>query len=255
MADYAKVDSELSKSQLSIGESSNLAQIAQTYACNFPDQKYIDYVCILSVIAQVAIDNAKRKFDIDINDEIRRIKKDMDVKKHGYPCFWEIIRPGFERERVNWELTCPMNFLYSISFPRINSNLSTIPTKEFFVKHPLDLNRKTCKKVEELIDTYSLMVGLERMSEDSEPDYFLLRNDFDELIKDIKKIKISKNYLGLFSWLITRGIIKKAPVSVSTDGEQTTISKNRSLLLKVLYTVNRDNLLKCFKSGQNLGHF
>lgn len=51
MSDYAKVDNLLSASQTDIGESSNLAQLAQTYSCNFEDQKYDDYVAILSVLA------------------------------------------------------------------------------------------------------------------------------------------------------------------------------------------------------------
>ena len=71
MDDFAKLDSRLADSQRDIGESSNLAQIAQTYACNFSDPKYVDYVCILSVLAQVAIDNAKRNFDIQLTDEIQ----------------------------------------------------------------------------------------------------------------------------------------------------------------------------------------
>ena len=45
----------LAKSQTDIGESSNLAQIAQTYECNFEDNKFSDYVCVLSVLAQAAI--------------------------------------------------------------------------------------------------------------------------------------------------------------------------------------------------------
>ena len=68
--DFAILDNKLAASQLDIGESSNLAQVAQTYACNFADTKYDDYVCILSVLAQVAIDSAKRQFDIDIMEEI-----------------------------------------------------------------------------------------------------------------------------------------------------------------------------------------
>ena len=45
MDDYAKIDNGLAKSQTDIGESSNLAQIAQTYACTFPEEtKYDDYV-------------------------------------------------------------------------------------------------------------------------------------------------------------------------------------------------------------------
>ena len=51
MEDYALVDNNLSNSQLSIGESSNLAQLALTYSYNFSDNKYKDYVCILSVVA------------------------------------------------------------------------------------------------------------------------------------------------------------------------------------------------------------
>lgn len=51
MDDFAAMDNMLASSQIDIGESSNLAQIAQTYAYNFKEQKYEDYVCILSVIA------------------------------------------------------------------------------------------------------------------------------------------------------------------------------------------------------------
>ena len=64
MSDYALVDNNLATSSFIIGESSNLAQIALTYTYNFDDQKYKDYVCILSVLAQVAIDSAKRRFEI-----------------------------------------------------------------------------------------------------------------------------------------------------------------------------------------------
>ena len=49
--DYAKIDNRLAASQVAIGQSSNLAQIALTYTYNFKEQKYNDYVCILSVVA------------------------------------------------------------------------------------------------------------------------------------------------------------------------------------------------------------
>lgn len=51
MDDFAHMDSLLASSQRDIGESSNLCQIAQTYSFNFNDQKYEDYVTILSVLA------------------------------------------------------------------------------------------------------------------------------------------------------------------------------------------------------------
>ena len=67
LENYANIDNNLAAAQLAIGESSNLAQVCLTYTYNFDDQKYKDYVCILSVLAQVAIDNAKRRFDIDFH--------------------------------------------------------------------------------------------------------------------------------------------------------------------------------------------
>lgn len=49
--DFARVDNNLASSQIAIGGSSNLAQICLSYIYNFDDQKYKDYVCILSTLA------------------------------------------------------------------------------------------------------------------------------------------------------------------------------------------------------------
>lgn len=51
LENFAKIDNKLAAAQLAIGESSNLAQICLTYTYNYPDQKYSDYVCMLSVLA------------------------------------------------------------------------------------------------------------------------------------------------------------------------------------------------------------
>ena len=248
MDDYAGIDNNLAKSQLDIGESSNLAQIAQTYACNFDDQKYIDYVCILSVLAQVAIDNAKRRFDIDLTGEIKRIKDDMDIKTNLYPSFWKIIKPGFSDKNVNEELKCPMNYLYNLDLSEFHNKDSTLPMSHFFVKYEMNNNIRTCRKVEEIISKYSLK--LYEVNDNAEnDDYLLLRKDFDDMISDIQSIKISKNYLGLFSWMIDRSF-KILPGSIRNKKSiSSVLNKNKSLLLKVLYNVNPTNLLKCFSKN------
>lgn len=250
MEDYARLDNSLANSQLDIGESSNLAQIAQTYACNFPDKKYTDYVCILSVLAQVAIDSAKRRFDIDLSGEIRRIKKDMDMKKHGYPLFWSIIRKDFPIDQVNRTLTCPMNYLYDLELPEFHNRTSTLPMSHFFQKSEIKNNVRTCKKVEDFICKYSLELYQCHISSTSEgEDYLLLRKDFEDLIADIQKIKISGNYLGLFSWIIDRCFIITPKVRSTRSQIKSTIHKNKSILLRVLYEINPDNLLKCFSKN------
>ncbi len=250
MDDYSRIDSGLAKSQMDIGESSNLAQLAQTYACNFKDKKYTDYVCILSVLAQVAIDNAKRCFDIDLSGEIRRIKNDMDIKIHKYPSFWTIIKPGFNKDNINSSLKCPMNYLYDLNLSEFHNKDSTLPMGHFFIKYEMENNIRTCRRVEDLISKYSIQLyKYNTDSSQEDDDYLLLRKDFDDLIRDIQKIKISKNYLGLFSWMIDR-CFKILPGSLRNKKSiSSTVNKNKSVLLKVLYRINPSNLLQCFSKN------
>ena len=249
MDEYALIDNNLANSQLDIGLSSNLAQIARTYSCNFNDEKYVDYVCILSVLAQVAIDNAKRRFDIDLGDEIKRIQKDLDIKTNLYPSFWLLIKKNFKKDNINEELKCPMNYLYNLDLSEFHNSTSTLPMSHFFNKFEMSNNIRTCRKVEDLIAKYSLSLYDINSGDSEDNDYLLLRKDFDNLILDIQKIKISKNYLGLFSWMIDRAF-KILPGSLRNQKSiSSVLNKNKPLLLKTLYEVNSSNLLKCFSKN------
>ena len=268
MEDFAKVDNSLASSQIAIGESSNLAQIALTYTYNFADKKYEDYVCILSVVAQIAIDNAKRKFDIDLPDEIARIRDDLDIKNNGLPYFWEITKrdkmkartESERRERdnknrakikklVNPALRCPMNYIFSIQPRKFHSSDKTIGMEEFWVKHELKDDRRKSKQVEKLIEKYSfdLYKFYTLNDEPSKEDFLIMLDEFDALIKEIKEIYISKNYLGLMSWLINRAFFISSAAKGSKDVTKSNLRRNRPILLKVLYTINPDLFLKCFK--------
>ena len=240
MDDYAFVDNNLSHSQLAIGESSNLAQLALTYTYNFPDKKYIDYVCILSVLAQVSIDSAKRRYDIDISDEIKRIKKDMDVDVNGYPLFWKHIRRDFNRDKINEELVCPMNVLSHIKFKNAPIKKGVLPVGYFLQEYELKESRRTSRRVEKIIEKYSLELLNSQLNNDDE--YFLLRNDFEDMIKDIRKIYMSKEYLGLMSWLIIRAF-RLTPQSYQSFAKT---YKNKAILLKTLYNVNPQCFLQVF---------
>lgn len=254
MDDFALVDNMLSASQLAIGESSNLAQICLTYTYNFNDPKYDDYVCILSVVAQAAIDNAKRQFDIDIDSEIKRIKKDMNIKENGYPEFWKIIRRDFNKNLIRKSLDCPMNYLYNLKFNEYHPRESTLPMSYFFVKSDLKPNYITCKKVEELISKYSLEL-YQYNSNQEEKDVILLRSDFEELLNDLRRINISNKYWGLFSWLIDRAFMVTPQIRSNMQKIDTIINKNLSLLIKVLYELNQSNLLRCFSKNDKNASF
>ena len=246
MDDYALIDNNLANSQLDIGLSSNLAQIARTYSCNFNDVKYIDYVCILSVLAQVAIDNAKRRFDINLSDEIKRIQNDLNIKENLYPSFWSLIKKNFNKSNINDKLSCPMNYLYNLNLSEFHHSTSTLPMSHFFVKYDMSNNIRTCRKVEDLISNYSISLYDVNSSDSEKEDYLLLRKDFDDLISDIQKVKISKNYIGLFSWMIDRAFMILPGSLRNQKSISSVLNKNKPLLLKVLYEINSANLLKCF---------
>ena len=85
--------------------------------------------------------------------------------------------------------------------------------------------------------------------EDEEDNYLLLRADFDDLIEDISKVYISKNYLGLMSWLIDRAFIITSGAKTNKDRSLTTINNNKAILIKVLYQVNPVAFLQCFSKN------
>lgn len=271
LENFSAIDNNLMAAQMSIGESSNMAQICLTYTYNFDNPKYQEYVCILSVLAQVAIDNAKRRFDIDLVEEIRRIKKDMDIKENKYPAFWSVIRRDFDKvfeekkkkakrtgepideslSKINKKLLCPMNYIYDIKLREFKPATSTLPMSNFFLKIDTENDRRKSKKVEELIQKYSLSLYLYNKDEDDDEndDYLLLRSDFDKLIEDIRGIYISRNYLGMMSWLINRAFQIGSGVKGKSGQMQSTINTNKSLLLKVLYDVNQEAFLTCFSKN------
>ncbi len=248
--DFALIDNKLSASQLAIGESSNLAQLALSYTYNFKDEKYSNYVCILSVLAQAAIDSAKRAFDINVSEEIKRIKDDMDINNNKYPVFFSAIRKDFNKSRLNKKLNCPMNYLYNMDISKIRDNRSTLPMKYFFEECKYENDRRKSKKVEELIQKYSFDLYNCNISENND-EYIVMQYNFDKLINDIKQINISKNYRGMMSWLINRAFIITPGLKSNKKIYSTTLNKNRALLLKVLYTINPDVFLQCFKSKCN----
>lgn len=217
---------------------------------------------------QVAIDNAKRAFDIDLTKEIDLIKKDMNIEENGLPLFWQITKKDKRKcksedekkkrlkankekikAKLNEKLICPMNYLYGLQLTKFRSADSTLPMSEFMNKDIKITRSKTSRRIEDMIEEFSLELNEfsvdhkdENWKEDKEA-YFLLRADFDNLINKIRKIGISKNYTDLMMWLINRAF-KISPKL--RDNMKSTTDKNKSILIKVLYEVNPKCFLQCF---------
>lgn len=175
----------------------------------------------------------------------------MNIKEFGYPAFMGEIKPEI-RKKVNPNILCPMNSAFKVKTKRKVYDSPAIPISEFFNPQPNKECMRKSKAVEKLIEKYNISLMSYRIDyynsvyiEDDE--WGVLRSDYDDLIKDIKKITLSKKYIGLMSWLINRAFIVTPKMKSNRNSINTKLSKNRSILLKILYDLDSKTFLKCFK--------
>lgn len=220
---------------------------------------------------QIAIDNAKRKSDIDLTTEINTIKSDLDIDQKGLPLFWQLTKKdkmkcnNLEEKKkrnkknkdriltkINTDIVCPMNYLYGLELNKYRNSDTTLPMKNFFIKHELQFHHRIARKVEDFIEKYASELQEYILShdgtswKDNKEEYFLLRSDYDDLINDIRQLTLGKKYAGLMSWLINRAFLITPEIKSNKGMIKTNINKNKSILMKTLYDVDRDTFLSCF---------
>lgn len=224
-----------------------MAQICLAYWHTTGDEKYGAYADALAVLCQCSIDGTKRAYAVTVADEIKFFKDQINIKKNGYPAFWRDIRRDCNKNLINYNLKCPMNSVHSLTVGKANYKNNTIPIKEFFVGYENEESQKKSKAVEKLIEDYSLEIYKNKDKE--ETDYLLLRSDYDDLIESIRRITLPNKYVGLMSWLINRCFMITPNMVSNKNKILTKLHKNRPLLLKILYDLNPEMFLKCFKNG------
>ena len=245
---FAIIDNKIASTQLDIGESSNVAQVGLSYTYNDFGKDFEKYVDILAVLAQCSIDNAKKTFSVDIHKEIQRIRDELNIKEFGYPAFFGLIKPEV-RNRINPNIICPMNEVGKLKVGRTHYPTSPIPIQEFFIYHEDQPYKKKCRRVEELIEKYSFkLYNVQKNKDTSYEDWLLLRMDYDKMLEDIRRLNLSNKYIGLMSWLINRAFMITPGIKRQSGIIDTKLSKNRPMLLKILYDLNPEIFLKCFKT-------
>ena len=291
-SDYAVMDNKFSGSKMGIGWSSNLAQLAMTYywtekAKDKPDEELIkelyDNFIILSVLAQIIIDSCKRLYEIDGDEEIKRISKlpcmtmvkgTGEITKNGrekiikcdFPEFMKYTREikftkdGKElpydeidekktklKKRINHELRCPMNWLEEwLDKIQGSTTSDTIPTSDFFIKMNGKPNNRQMSKIRSLIEKYDLFVKSIHISDTNED--FVTEKIIEEsnaLLDELNKIKIS-NIVTINRLIETAlGLEKGIGASKTLVGVNTRYARK---MLNCLYKMNKERFLINFKS-------
>lgn len=250
MKSYAKMDSKISSSQYAIGEASNIAQLALSYYYDggSKSQEQEDVFIICSVLAQVAIDSAKRTFDINVNSELSRLSNLMcmqmeDGKK--YPVFYanvqaQKIKGRKKKKEIKEceirEFNCAMEILADIIEKGImdlrkyrelmpyTCNLNTV----FQYKTDRIRDSKQYKKVISIVQEYDREAKkLDRSKSDYSKD---VENLFDNCMVKLRNLTINQSTMySLIAYAFTN------------NGDI------RDRLLTVLYDKDSKMFLSCFK--------
>ena len=250
MKSYAKMDSKISSSQYAIGEASNIAQLALSYYYDggSKSQEQEDVFIICSVLAQVAIDSAKRTFDINVNSELSRLSNLMcmqmeDGKK--YPVFYanvqaQKIKGRKKKKEIKEceirEFNCAMEILADIIEKDImdlrkyrelmpyTCNLNTV----FQYKTDRIRDSKQYKKVISIVQEYDREAKkLDRSKSDYSKD---VENLFDNCMVKLRNLTINQSTMySLIAYAFTN------------NGDI------RDRLLTVLYDKDSKMFLSCFK--------
>ncbi|WP_275443828.1 hypothetical protein [Petralouisia muris] len=253
MESYAKMDSKISSSQYAIGEASNIAQLALSYYYDggSKSKELEDVFIICSVLAQVAIDSAKRMFDINVNSELSRLSnltcmQPEDGKK--YPVFYAKVqeqkmkgkkkKKAIDEPEIR-EFNCPMEILSDIIEENVidlrkyrelipyTCNLNTV------FRYQTDRNRdsKQYKKVISIVQEYDREVNKLDMSKS---DYSKnVDNLFDNCMIKLRNLTINKS--TMYS-LIAYAFANNGDV--------------RDRILTVLYDKDPKKFLSCFKKTE-----
>lgn len=253
MHSYAEMDNKISSSQTAIGRASNIAQLALGYYySNGKENKELEDVFIIcSVLAQVAIDGAKRTFEIDINPELNRLSKlpcmqrdikypkfydDIQKKKPYYPKDKEKIKEMRKQVGKVGKFSCPMDILYWIIDDEVidrRKYKDLIEEKhakwsDVFEYRIGEKRSEQYKKIISIVEEYDRETQKLDINEKDYSDQVMLR--FERCLDKLKNLTISEVTM---SALIQYAFIPNGGV--------------KDKLLTVLYDKSPETFLKSFK--------
>lgn len=261
MKAYALMDNNISASQTDVGESSNLAQRALSYwfdnGCKNEELEDIFIIC--AVLAQVAIDSAKRTFEATPSKEINRLIR-KDCMKKPYPKFYAEIQKYKNKKKKNYKeiekrysgdnvesLNCPMDIIFDI-----------IEENAIDLRKDKSLNTKTNKRDADYLDfTYDK----NKVNRSQLDKITSIISEYNQAIEDINKKELNEDNFNESEKLIAHNecVNKLKNLTIKNDTFKMLISKAfndnkyaplRDSILIMLYDTRKDDFMSYVKKLQ-----
>lgn len=240
--DHFEIDKQLSHSQFNIGKVVNLGQFSMSAYWDLVNRgehgEHVDEllrkVDVMTVLSGIAIDMAKKFYDIDMDAEISNVANNLElVKRKNKPKFWVNVSQNKNTKNKIEHYDCPMDFLIKSlnKIPRAEK-VSKISFDEVLENNSiLNINTRQVNKVKELILNYNNEVISFNISiSDKSQLHEKITELSDEYLKKMKNWKIKEETISF--------IIRQS----YDDGDSYMLK-----LLKFLHKTNPEKLLNCIK--------
>lgn len=242
--DMYEIDNQLSTSQRNIGKVVNLGQFSMSVYWDLLNNgdhgehvnELLKKVDVMTILSGIAIDMAKKFYEINIDKEISNVLKNEELKKRKKkPNFWKYVSQSKTINKRIEHYDCPMDFLIEglndIDQAERKDNIHF----DEFIQRPneKEIDKRQLSKVIEIINKADDLIKNEMATYSEHDEKMVVVEDIiNELNNKIKKIKLNSDTLY--------SIIK---TSYDID------SKILMRLLKCLYESHTEIFIKTFKNS------
>ncbi len=244
---YAKMDYQISDAQSSIGTSTDAAQLALSYyyADGMKSKELEECFIILSVIGQISIDLAKKTFELDVVNEIKRIQNLPCMRRKEIPLFFAKNKKDrnnkvFSNGKIVTSMKCPMDIMAKSIKDNTKKRAEAVchlPLDEFLNKGILGKGNKY--KEQRVIDAANEYNKSKKWLEDhknrmNDSSFFALENR-------AMRIFLNKTTSAKKKYLDQESVIQLVLFAINDDNSDVCTT-----ILNFLFKNYNDEFLNCF---------
>lgn len=240
--DYARMDNQIANNQEAIGISTDTAQLALSYYYDegMVNKELEDNFIILSVLGQIAIDLAKKNFDIEVTKEINRIRNLPCIKNKDIPKFFADTKKGrnnkeYAESKIR-SMNCPMDIIAKIideSVIGYAPRTSHVPMRDFW---NTDVKGKVNRYKKEVI------ISASKKYNESNNWLELYKNDFtDDTFFELKNRNMNK-FLNKAKKNLEPETVMQLVIFATNDDNKDVCNT----ILNYLFKNCKDDFMNCF---------
>ena len=209
--------------------------------------KRISQLSCMSLTKQIEDEDRKIKTIKCDFPEFMKYTREIPYTKDGKELPYEIVSKNKKklRNRINYDLQCPMNWLeeWLDKIQNISSS-NTVPTKDFFIKMQGEANRRQMSKIQKLAESWDECIKYYATSFKNDNDtFFSVVGTSEEIIGELSKIKIG-NIVTINRLIeLSLGLSNEVGASFRRKYDP---SKYTRKVLNLLYKSNKDKFLANF---------